>query len=142
MTRLFERHALSSRAWSILAGVSVVLAACAGGAGTHHPLRSDSNVLTSDELATFHGTAQNAYSAIERLRPFFLAVRPGTGTIRETSARLHVFIDGNLVGDFETLKTIPLAHIASIRRVQATTAFTQLGALRAGDGVIEVRLRR
>jgi hypothetical protein len=133
---------MSSRPRTIVTGVSVILAACAGSAGIQHPLHPDGDVITSDELATVLGTTQNAYSAVERLRPLFLASRPGSGTIHNTSPHLYVLINGNFVGDVDALKTIPLASIASIRRVQATTAFTQLGEIRAGDGVIEVRLRQ
>jgi hypothetical protein len=62
--------------------------------------------------------------------------------MHNTSQRLQVFINGSFAGDVEVLKTIPLASVASIRRVQATTAFTQLGEIRAGDGVIQVRIRQ
>jgi hypothetical protein len=128
--------------WSTVALVSVVLAACATGGGTRRPPRPGGDTLTSDELATVVGTTQNAYSAVERLRPLFLAVRPGAGTTHDTHARLYVFINGSLAGDIDALKTIPLGSVESIRRVQATTAFTQLGEIHSGDGVILVRLRR
>lgn len=120
----------------------IVFAACASASPferSRTPTSSD--ILTTPELETVVGTSQNAYSAVERLRPFFLTVRPGSGTLHERAPGIHVFINESLAGDIDALKTIPLASIASIRRVQATTAYTQLGEIHAGDGVILVRLR-
>lgn len=120
----------------------VVFAACvARSEGRYRPTPSDSDVLTRRELATLGGATQNAYSAVERLRPLFLATRPGSRTLRGEPPRIYVFINGNLAGDVETLKTIPLGSIESIRRVQATTAYTQSGETRTGDGVLMVRIR-
>ena len=133
---------MSARSWSTIAVVSFVLAGCAGRAGTRHTRPPDSSLLTSEELATVIGTTQNAYSATERLRPLFLAVRPSGGIDRDTPPRLHVFVNGSLAGDVEMLKMIPLESVESIQRLQAPTAFTQLGETRTGAGVILVRLRR
>jgi len=104
--------------------------------------RAENDSLTRNELITVTGTTQNAYSALERLRPLFLETRPGAGTVRSTSPRIYVFINGGFAGDVDVLKTIPLASVESIRRIQATAAFTQNGEVRAGDGVLMVRLRR
>jgi len=77
-------------------------------------------------------TTQNAYSAVERLRPLLLVIRLGAAIVQGTAPRLYVFINGNFAGDVEALKTIPLASVESARRVQATAAFTQLGEVRSG----------
>jgi hypothetical protein len=92
-------------------------------------------------LATVSGATQNAYSAVERLRPLFLTTRPGSGTVGGRVSRIHVFIEGSLAGDIDVLKTIPIGTIESIQRVQAMVAFTQYSDVRAGDSVILVRLR-
>ena len=56
-------------------------------------------------------------------------------------SRVYVFIQGNLAGDIDVLKTIQIANIKSIQRVQAMAAFTQYSDVQAGDSVILVRLR-
>jgi len=123
--------------------LSVVIIACAHrpDAGDA-PTPADSDVLMREELATVGATTQNAYSAVERLRPLFLTIRPGSATIHGTPLRMFVFINGSLAGDIDVLRTIPLESVESIRRVRATTAFTQYGEIHTGDGVILVRLRQ
>ena len=118
------------------------LAACAGASGRVAPRNSfPADVLTRSELDGVAGVSQHTYSAVERLRPQFLIVRPGSETMRDATPHVHVFINGNPVGDIQMLKTIPLGNVESIRRLTATEAFTQLGAIRTGDGVIMVQLR-
>ena len=131
-----------SRLSRVASMISLGVAACATSrhAGRSTPTTDDT--LTSEELASTPGTTRNAYSAVERLRPLFLTVRPGSGTVHGTSQHLYVFINGSFAGEIDVLKTIPVATVESIRRVQASEAFIQLGELRAGDGVLLVRLHR
>lgn len=105
------------------------------------PVPETSDLLTPEELGTVSGTTQNAYSAVERLRPLFLVARPGAGAVGGRPARIYVFVQDNLAGDIDVLRTIPIASIRSIQRVQAMTAFTRYGEVQAGDSVILVRLR-
>jgi len=126
----------------VVAALTVVVACSPPPGARPVPVPAERDVLTSEELTTAGGTTQNAYSAVERLRPLFLTIRPGSGTIRDTAPRLYVFINGSLAGDIDVLRTIPLASVESIRRVQASAASTELGEIHAGDGVILVRLRR
>jgi hypothetical protein len=104
-------------------------------------LPETNDLLTLEELARVSGTTQNAYSAVERLRPLFLVARPGSGTVGGRASHVYVFIQGNPAGEIDVLKTIPIASIASIQRVQAMAAFTQYADVQAGDSVILVRLR-
>lgn len=97
------------------------------------------DVITSAEIE--RASPQNAYSALEQLRPFFLQPRPNSSDVRGEPRRMHVFIDGYFSGDLDVLKTIPARDIASITRVQPEMAFTTMGDVRAGDGVLMVRLR-
>jgi len=122
--------------------MSLGVAACATSPHAGRVTPTTNDTLTSEELAAVPGTTRNAYSAVERLRPLFLAVRPGSGTVHATSQHLYVFINGSFSGEIDVLKTIPIATVESIRRVQASEAFIQLGEIRAGDGVLLVRLRR
>ena len=131
---------MSLRTWTIVGIAGVVLTSCTLGARTRHPPFTENSVLTSQELAAVVGTAQDAYAAVERLRPLFLLLR--RAGVRDAPPRLRVFINGSLAGDVEILKTIPLASVESIQRIHASTAFTQLGELRSGDGILLIRLRR
>jgi hypothetical protein len=101
------------------------------------PISAD--VITAAEIS--RGSPQNAYSALEQLRPFFLRPRPSGVDVRGLPPRMHVFIDGAFSGDLDVLKMIPASEIESITRVQPSMAFTTMGAIRASDGVLMVRLR-
>ena len=95
--------------------------------------------LTSRELG--YGTPENAYMAIERLRPFFLATRPSAADIHGIIPHINVFIDGLYAGDIDVLKAIPSSSIESVERLQPAMAYATLGAYHAGEGVLMVRLR-
>ena len=123
-----------------LVAALVLLDACRTAHNEYAPATfGQPNILTREELATVGGTA---YSAVERLRPLFLNIRPGSRTLHAASPRLHVFIDGDFAGGIDALNALPVATVESIWRVEATIAFTRYGAIRAADGVILVRLRR
>lgn len=126
---------------TVLAAFSGV-ASCASVAGSRNGRATfPQDLITRKELDGVAGVSQHTYSAIERLRPQFLIVRPGSETIRDTISRVHVFINGNPVGDLQILKTIPLGNVESVRRLTVTEAYTQLGAIGAAGGVIMVQLR-
>ena len=127
----------------IVIAVIGVVAACTTPALRNLPptLIVGNDILAGTELAKMVGTTQNAYSAVERLRPMFLVTRPGSVVLRATPSRIHVFINGYLAGDLDVLRTIPVASVESIRRIQATEAFTQYGEIHAGDGVLMIRVR-
>jgi hypothetical protein len=125
----------------MMAFAAVVLtAACSTPAQGRLSPRPTGDILSAAELATMSGTTQNAYSAVERLRPLFLVTRPGSATLRGTAPRIHVFINGEFAGDLDVLRTIPVAHVESIRHVHATEAYTQHGEVHAGDGVLMIRV--
>ena len=125
------------------AAALILVSACTTAPAHRHIDGSAPNgdAIGRKELSVAVGGAQNAYSAVEQLRPQFLVIRPGFGTLQNAAPRIHVFIDGEPAGDVDVLKTLSISSIESIRRTTATTAFTQLGSLRAGDGVLWVRLR-
>lgn len=116
--------------------------ACSTALSNHQTrVQETSDLLTLNELETVSGTTQNAYSAVERLRPLFLVTRPGSGSVGGRQAHIYVFVQDNLVGDIDALRTIPVASIKSIQRVQAMTSFTRYADVQAGDSVLLVRLR-
>ena len=109
------------------------------GAASGVPLAYSSDLLTWTELAA--EAHQDAYAALERLRPFFLQARPSSSDARGQTRTIRVFIDGDFAGDEEILRSIPVRDIESIRRVQPAMAYATMGSLHMGDEVILVRLR-
>ena len=95
--------------------------------------------LTQRELQ--YERRENAYMAIERLRPFFLATRPSGADVRGITPHINVFIDGYFAGDLDVLRAIPASSVESVERLQPSMAYATLGAYHAGEGVIMVRLK-
>ena len=135
-------HRLHGIAVSAVITTAVLFsAACASAGGRQHTPAAayQSDLLTWNELVA--ETHQDAYSALERLRPFFLTPRPSSADARGERRTIRVFIDGDFAGDEEILRTIPVRDIESIRRVQPAIAYATMGSLHMGDEVIMVRLR-
>jgi hypothetical protein len=131
-------HTLAALA--VITTAAVFSAACASSVGRQHssvPYSSD--LLTWSDLTT--EAHQNAYSAVERLRPLFLQTRPGAGDARGEPHTISVFINGDFAGDQEVLRSIPVRDIDSIRRVQPAMAYATMGSLHMGDQILMVRLR-
>jgi hypothetical protein len=134
-------HTITTAARSAFALFATITAtACATATPVRYSRPSVSaDVVTGKEIS--RGTPQNAYSALEQLRPFFLQPRPSAVDVRGERPQMHVFIDGYFSGDLDVLKMIPASEIESITRVQPAMAFTTMGSMHAGDGVLMVRLR-
>jgi hypothetical protein len=127
-------------ATAIITMAAVFSAACASSAGRQHSsIPHSSDVVTWSELAT--EAHQNAYVAVERLRPLFFHVRPGAGDARGEPRTISVFIDGDFAGGLDVLRSIPVRDIESIRRVQPSMAYATLGSLHMADEILMVRLR-
>ena len=103
------------------------------------PEQYSSDVLTWKELSA--EPLQNAYTAVERLRPLFLRARPGASDARGERQTVSVFIDGDFAGDLDVLRSIPVRDIESIRRMQPAMAYATMGSLHTGDEILLVRLR-
>ena len=125
---------------AVITTAAISSAACASSAGRQHSsIPYSSEVLTWSDLSS--EVHQNAYVAIERLRPLFLQARPGAGDVRGEPRTISVFIDGDFAGDQNVLRSIPVRDIESIRRVQPTMAYATLGSLHMADEILMVRLR-
>ena len=125
---------------AVITTAAVLSAACASAAGPQHSsVPHSSELLTWTEMAT--EAHQNAYVAVERLRPLFLQPRPGAGDARGEPRTISVFIDGDFAGGLDVLRSIPVADIESIRRLQPTLAYATLGSLYMADEILMVRLR-
>ena len=109
--------------------------------GPYFRTPTNRDLLTRAELSATPGATENAYSAVEQLRPLFLKPRPGIGMPHGVRSRVVVFINDNLAGDSEVLKMIPIGSIESIQSVSASLPFVQHGDIRPGDGVLLVRVQ-
>jgi hypothetical protein len=126
--------ATPERNMSRILTIAALVLATACGARTQSPARGPNNVVTQDEIATV--PADNAYDAIEHLRPQFL--RPHvTGSRRPAYA--VVFIDGVRRGGPEILRSIAAKTVAQVRYLTSADATTRYG-LDIEGGVIEVTL--
>jgi len=134
-------HRLHTLAVSaVITTAAIFSAACASSSGRRYSsVPHSSEVLTWRELAS--EAHQNAYVAVERLRPLFLQARPGAGDARGEPRTISVFIDGDFAGDLNVLRSIPVRDIESIRRVQPSMAYATLGSLHMADEILMVRLR-
>lgn len=108
----------------------VVLAgACA--AGTGGSTGSSANALTAEDLETVQ--TLSVYDAIQRLRPRWLQSR-------STSSPPQVVMNGAPYGGMETLRSIQVSDVTSIRYRDGRDATTRYGT-GYGGGVIEVSSR-
>ena len=105
--------------------------------------RSSPNLITRDEIMST--PVDNAYDAVQRLRPAFLRPKTIAGTAQNVngSTVVHdyavVYIDGIRKGGFEFLRSLPTREIAEVRYLNVTDATTRYG-MNVPAGVIDVRL--
>ena|SRR6476469_1434573 len=123
-----RRTFIALAATAVIAGCSP--ASQSSGAGA----RSSSNVLTRQEISA--SPYQNAYEAVEKLRPSFLRARPTSAGPNMTA---ELFVDGIRRGSLEGLRAIPSAEIAEIRYLTVQDATTRYG-LNVPAGVLDVKL--
>lgn len=111
-----------------LLGAVVGLAACAsgGGGGSDGP-RRDANLITSQELAEY--TTLTAHDVIRRLRPRWLRARGGGAP--------QLIMDGARLGNLDSLSTISVADVESLRFLSAADATMRFGT-NFPNGAIEV----
>ncbi|GAC1658264.1 MAG: hypothetical protein NVS4B3_25510 [Gemmatimonadaceae bacterium] len=96
------------------------------------------NVLTDEEIVATNADVANAYDALARLRPNWLSGHGVTSFNSRVSEFAMIFVDGQPLGEINSLRTIPVYHVAEFRYYDFTEAGARFG-LRAGSGgVIEV----
>jgi len=108
-------------------------AATTGSRGDGSPAAS--NLLTRAELASV--SANNAYEAIERLRPQWLRPRGPTSVTQPEGDWPLVYMDNVRAGDVSMLPNIPVDDIGEIRFITGSDATTRWGTGVTG-GVIEI----
>ena len=113
--------------------VATVLLACAPPATARSG--RDANVITKEEIASVQ--AANLYDAVTRLRPNFLHYR-GQSTLRGADTGYpKVYLDRNLLGDINSLKTLTPNGIREIRYYNGAEASSKFG-LDNTAGAIEI----
>jgi hypothetical protein len=126
---------------SRLAVACVLAAACAGAetAGTRSATLVPRGISPAPGTIGISDLSRvqpelDVYQALERIRPNFLRVRPGSHVLRTTSPRIRVYINGNYAGDVSTLRSIRVRDVASVRRLQATETHLLAGSEGENEG--------
>ena len=119
----------------VTAMVALVLASCARPRSNDPGGIRASDVLTIDEISK--SQSQNAYDAVRRLRPAFLATRGPTTLLQRQERQVVVYLDGRRYGDVESLRTITTDGIFEVRYLSPNQAQQRWGMNHAA-GVIHV----
>jgi len=104
-----------------------------GASGTSRVPRR-ANVLTAEEMVAAHADITNAYDAVARLRPNWLAAHGNMGYAT-------VFVDGQQHGDLNSLRYLQAYHVADIRYYDITEAGAKFGTQAGTGGAIDVRTK-
>ena len=123
-------------AWKSVMVVAAVIA-CAPAPGTR--ANRDNNLITREELLA--SPSSNAFDAIMNLRPNFFHTRGQKTFDPNFPQRPQVLLDGQRYGDIETLRTLSVQSIMSIRLLSAADATTKYGT-GYPSGIIEVSTTR
>ena len=99
------------------------------------------NTLVAAEIVAAKADLGSAYDALARLRPNWLTAHGVSSLDPRANEYAVVFVEGQLHGGLETLRTIQAYQVASLRYYDVTQAGATFG-LRAGSGgAIEVKLK-
>lgn len=123
-------------AWKSVMVVAAVIA-CVPPGGSR--ANRDNNLITREELLA--SPSSNAFDAITNLRPNFFRTRGQKTFDPNFPQRPQVLLDGQQYGDIETLRTLSVQSITSIRLLSAADATTKYGQ-GYPSGVIEVWTNR
>jgi hypothetical protein len=125
--------------------VALVLACASGGVPdptiTANTRRT--SILSAEEIENAHADITNAYDAVARLRPNWLAAHGVMSTTNNGSGTEYalVYVDGQSYGDLSTLRGIPAYHVGSIRYWDVTQAGARFGLRAGSSGVIDVSMK-
>ena len=123
----------------ILAAAVAVLAACASsgsGSGASPRARTNSDLITAEELATVN--VRDLYEAIERLRPRMLMTSRGAVSMQNPDAckQPYVYVDSQLMGELHTLRDVNLKAVREVRFLNASDATTRFGTGPCGGAIV------
>jgi len=120
----------------VVLGVAACASSSGGGSGG---AKGNPNLITADEIS--RASVQNAYEAVQKLRPAMLSPRQVASANAQATGELLVYMDNNRMGDVEQLRQISASSIAALRYFSASEAQTKWGSGHPG-GVIEVLTKR
>ncbi|HJP85171.1 MAG TPA: hypothetical protein VJ852_04235 [Gemmatimonadaceae bacterium] len=128
---------MSARLVYLLAAATLM--GCATTGANPGVARQSASVLTAEEITSAHADATTAYDAIARLRPNWLAPKgPTSGYYNANTDRATVFLDGQPLGDLNTLRNIAAYNVGSAHYYDVTQAGAKFGIRGGASGVIEV----
>jgi hypothetical protein len=125
----------------LVVALAIVACAPAGTSGASDPTRRSSIVLGAEEIRAANVDAGNAYEAISRLRPNWLA-RTSRSYDPSTIEGAVVFVDGQQYGELDSLRSLAASQIAGIRYYSPAEAGGRFGLQGGLSGVIEVSMKK
>ena len=121
------------RSLSVIAFLSLFLAACATAGSTAGSSNSSKAPITAEEIST--ANLPDGYALVDRLRRTWFRNDPGTG------AAVSVYMDQQNLGGPSALRDIPTAQIAELRFLPSPEAIQQFGQDAKGGAIVVVRRR-
>lgn len=126
---------------SIVAIAAIVACASGGTSAAGAKPRYSQNVITADELATVD--VNDAYQAIQRLRPQFLSNSRGPTVLGTRAggsrAGIQVYLNDQRLGDVSALAQIPKGDIKEIRYLTASEASSRFGTGNTAGAIVVTR---
>ncbi len=131
---------MRNRAVVTLAALLVVLAGCSTTGASSSRSGGSRNLILAEELMEIERS--NAYEAVRRLRPRWLQSRGAgsIGTLERDTPRIYV--DGQLYGEAESLRTLDTREIQELRYMSASDATTRYGTNHTAGAILVVTRRR
>lgn len=127
MVAPYPQHSTGARVTSIsrfVVPISAAMLLACGSSQAGKGERPASDRVTRSEIVA--SSAANAYDLIERLRPNWLRV-PSTGSLSGIRNRIIVvYLDGQRLGDTQSLRSLSVTAIQSMQWLDATRAETVL----------------
>ena len=116
-------------------------ASCAVATTNAGPFASTgSNVLTAAEIVSSH--VSDAYQAVMQLRPDYLRRHYVSPVPSVTDGHdVSVYLDDLLIGDAESLRSVPLGEVRSIRYLPPMEADMRFGGQHPAGAILVVTMR-
>lgn len=124
--------------WWVLV-VLLVAAACGGRSVNRTSPSSDPDRITFDELR--QASAQNAYQAIQQLRPNWFQVNSPSMANR-MAGQVVVYVDGSRMGGVDFLRQVAASSVEHMQYMNATEASARFGLNHSGGAILVTSRRR
>jgi hypothetical protein len=115
--------------------VACILAACSSATARSRGGSGGSAILTQEQITKTN--SDNLYDAITKLRPEWLTSRGPTSVTDMTPTAVHVYMNGNFLGDAEYLRQVRSLDVSEVRYWDAGEASARFG-MGHPRGVIEL----